>query len=133
MKKIIHNKQGSIALISVLIIATMLIIVTVGMSEINTLTAHQYMNTNSNTSTIYLAEGCLEEAISRIEDDIDFSGTTLTMDENSSCTIAVSGAATKTIDISTTFYEYSQNYQAEILITTQGQANNSSLSKMERI
>jgi type II secretory pathway component PulK len=119
----INNKKGSIALIGVLIISAILIILTIGMSESNLSVMDQYLNNESSQNMYHIAEGCLEETILRIEGDTSFSGTTLGLGDFV-CVSSVTGTTTKTISIELTYLDYTQNFSAQVSVTTSGQANN---------
>jgi len=120
--KLIKNHKGSIALISILVVSAILLIVVLGASESQTTTSYQYLNTNSNKSAYYFAESCLEEVMGRIKVDENYSGETIDFpDDNVTCDANVDG---EVINISINFENYTQNYQAEISISTNGEANN---------
>jgi len=133
MKKYtINNKKGSIALIGVLIISAILIILTIGMSESNLSLMDEYLNNESSQNMYHIAEGCLEETIIRIEDNVSFSGTTLGLGDVI-CVSSVTGTTTKTISIELTYLNYTQNFSAQVSVTTNGQANNVSLLNWGKI
>lgn len=132
MKQKITNTKGSIALIGILIISAMLIILTLGMSESNISSMYQYLNNESSQKMYHVAEGCLEETMFRIEGDITFTGTTLSMGDVS-CTSTVSGGTTKNISITINYLSYIQNFSAQVEVTTNGQANNVELLNWEKI
>ncbi len=119
----IKNNRGAIALIGVLIISAILIILTIGMSESNLSLMDEYLNNESSQNMYHIAEGCLEETIIRIEDNVSFLGTTLDMGDVI-CVSSVTGTTTKTISIELTYLNYTQNFSAQISVTTNGQANN---------
>lgn len=123
MKNQLNNKKGSIALIGVIIISAILIILTIGMSESNLSLMDEYFNNESSQNMYHIAEGCLEETIIRIEDNVSFSGTTLDMGDIT-CVSTVTGTTTKTISMELTYLNYTQNFSAQISVTTNGQANN---------
>lgn len=126
------NLRGSIALISILIISAVLLITVIGMSESNISQMYQYLNNESNEIIYNSAEGCLEEAIIRIEDDIFFAGTILTLNDQV-CTITVAGDSTKTVLIEVDYLNYTQTFEAQVLVTVNGQANNVSLLNWHEI
>lgn len=129
--KINHIKtRGSIALINIIIIAAFTMILVLNMSQVNISTSYQQLNKSSNQTSSYIAEGCLEEAIKRIEDDITFTTTTINFDDTTRCTATISGDI---ISINTTFLDYTQNYEAQVSIVQNGQANNVKLLKWTEI
>ena len=131
MKKIKTNK-GSIALISILVVSAVVLILAVGGVERHILTSHQYYNNYSNNIVYYSAEGCLEETMRRIEEDTSFAGTTLNIDDTV-CTVTVQSGNPIDINISVSYQDYLQNYHAQVILTTNGQANNAELSNWEEI
>jgi len=133
MKSIIKNNSGSIVLMSILIISAILLVLVLGTSESQITTSYRQLNTQSEKHLYYMSEGCLEEAMSRLKIDASYSGETLNMGEDAECTIIVTGDATKTITITTTFYEHTNSYEAQISLTTEGQANNIRLLNWEKI
>lgn len=132
-RKIIHYYQkcrGSIALISVLVISAVVLILTLGLSEINISTSYQYLNNSSNKTAYYAAEACFEEAVIRLEKDISFTTTTITIDPDTSCLINVSGLD---LNISVDYLDYNQSFLGAISINAIGQANNVTLLSWEEI
>ena len=113
-----------------MIISAIIIILVVGMSEVNISTSSQSLNRNSNEIIRYVADACLEESIYRIENDTTYTTESLSFDNDASCDISVSGTY---IDINVSYLNYSQNFQAEFSITQIGQANNVNLLKWTKI
>ncbi len=132
MKNFIINIKGSIALISILIISAVLLITVIGMSESNISQMYQYLNNESNEIMYNTGEGCLEEAIIRIEDNTSFPGTTLNLDDQV-CTITVTGEGTKTILIEVSYLNYTQTFEAQVSVTAAGQAHNVDLLNWNEI
>lgn len=130
---IIKNKKGSIAIMSILIISAMLTIVVIGMSDISLNSLYRYSNHFSSQTTNYLSQACLDEGISRLEENLSFPGTQLIFDDDTSCTITVSGNNPYILDISTTYLDSTENYRADISMITVGQANNSTLTNWKEI
>lgn len=119
------KQRGSVALISVLIISAILLILVLGISETQISTSYQYVNSSSGKYSYYIAEACLEEAMIKIKGDTSYSGEDLILDSgNATCEISASGAGTKTITITTVSGDYTQSFQAQASVTTNGQANN---------
>ncbi len=132
MKPNTTNTKGSIALIGILIISAMLIVLTVSMSESNISSMYQYLNNESSQKMYHVAEGCLEETMFRIEGDISFTGTTLSMGDVS-CTSTVSGGTTKDIAIIINYLSYVQNFSAQVEVATNGEVNNVELLNWGKI
>lgn len=132
LQKQIASTKGSIALIGVLILSAILIIITIGMSESNISMMDQYFNNESSQNIYQVAEGCLEEAILRIENDTSYTGSTLPMGD-ATCVSSVTGTTTKDITLEINYLNYTQNFSAQISVTTNGQANNVDLLNWEKI
>jgi hypothetical protein len=90
------------------------------------------VNRYSENDSYYSSEGCLEEALIRIEADTGFSGETITF-TGGSCVINVTGTDPKTIDITFTQGDNIQNFRGEADITLNGHAINTSLSTWSEI
>lgn len=119
-------------LISVLVISAVLLTLILGVSETQISTSDHNFNTTSNKYTYYLAESCFEEAAKRLKNDSDFAGETINF-EDGNCEITVAGILTKTISITTNFDNYTQNYEAEVSITANGEINNVRLLNWKKI
>jgi hypothetical protein len=127
-------KRGSIALISILIITSILLIVVTGMAEGHVSILSQYNDDVMGKSSFYGAESCLEETIRRVEVDMDFAGTTIQRGENSNCTTTVSGGANvKDIAVTNIEGNYTQQFEGQISITQNGTANNALLTAWKKI
>lgn len=124
------KQKGSIALISVLVIAAALLILVLGMSDINISTSYQYLNNNSNKISYYAAEACLEEAMIRLEENMDFTSETINFDEDTVCTI---NASQTEIFIDIEHLDYVQHYKSDIEINKNGEAINILLLKWNKI
>lgn len=131
MEKIL-NKKGSVALVGILMISAILLIAVLGISETQITTGFQYVNNTAGKDLYYAAESCLEEAIIRIESDPSFSTTTI-LAGDAQCVATVSGTTWKKVDIGVSFDGYSQIYQADVIITQNGNVNNARLSKWGKI
>lgn len=132
MKHILHKTKGSIALITVLVVSIFTLILAVGITETSISTGYQYLNNESENYSYYSAEGCIEEALLRMEQDSSFTGTTVVFD-NGSCTVTVTGTNPKTVSIELVSGDYVQNFVSEVAISENGHAINTSLSSWEEI
>ncbi len=131
--KNIKSQRGSIALISLLLISVMAMILVVGASETRISTSYQYLNNSSGKIAYYLAEGCLEEAITRLENDANFAGTTIPQGSDASCTVVVTGGSPRTITITVDNFDYSQTFEGTVSLTAEGVINNADLSSWKEI
>lgn len=132
MKNFFQKTKGSIALISMLIIASFALLLAVGMAENSVSTGYQYVNNSLNGFSQNYAEGCFEEAIHRLEQDINFAGYTFNFTDGT-CIISVSGANPKTIDITLNYLNYMQMFRGTVNITQVGHATNATLSTWTEI
>ncbi len=130
--KILFKQTGSIALISLLVISAFTLILGLAMAENSISTGYQHLNNVSSETSYYGAEGCLEEAVIRIEADSSFTSETITYDWGT-CDIVITGTNPKTVNVTITQDNYSETYQAVIDITLNGHAINTSLSSWEEI
>lgn len=127
------HPRASIALISILIISAFALILVVGMST-NSLSAYdQSFNTEASDISSAVADACLEEALLRFENDNTFASTSLTLDADTNCTVAISGSGPYTISITVHFLDYTQNFEATVQITQSGQIYNSELLSWEEV
>ncbi|MFA6024588.1 MAG: hypothetical protein WC777_05305 [Candidatus Gracilibacteria bacterium] len=127
------NPQASVALISILIISAFTLLLLVATSISGLSNADQSFNFDSSKISYYGAEACLEEALLRTEQDAAFTTTTLSLDEDTTCSVTVSGANPKTVLVTVDFLEYSQSFQATVSITQNGQIYNNELLTWEEI
>jgi hypothetical protein len=114
LRKIVGNNRGISVLISVLIIASIMVVLTFGMG-LNSISENQIGLYQSRSSvSFYNVDGCAEEAISRINRDNNYAGETLNLG-NVTCVIAISGTGSnRTIGITGTS---SEGYVRNIAIT----------------
>jgi type II secretory pathway component PulK len=131
--KNITSQRGSIALISLLIISVISMVLVVGAAETSISTSYQYLNNSSAKVAYYLAEGCLEEAITRLEDNSDFTTTNIPLTTDSKCTVNVSGTSIKTVTIDVENYNYKQTFEATLTLTSEGVVNNADLSAWKEV
>lgn len=133
--KNLTTKRGSIALISILLITSILLIVVTGMAEAHMSILFQSNDNIMGKRAYYGSESCLEETIRRLELDTAFAGTTITEDAATYCTTAVTGPG-NVKSITVTNVEngiYTQQFEGEISITQNGTANNALLTGWNKI
>lgn len=131
--RIFSRKKGSIALMSLLIVSSITLILVLSMSELNISTSYQQLNQDSQKFSYYLGVTCLEEALLRLENDANFTDATITPDTDSSCAITIVNGIPITINITTIYLNYTQNFRGEVAINIDGTARNAELSKWEEI
>lgn len=132
MNILMKSRRASVALVSVIIISAFTLILVIAMSEINISTSYQLLNSDANKLVYYNAESCLEEALVRLEKNTSFTNATLSFANASTCQISVSGDQTKTINIIVNYLDYTQNFEAQAIITQNGEANNIRLSNWKK-
>lgn len=132
MLKTLKKTRGSIALISMLIIATFTLILAIGMTEASISSGYEQLNHSVGKFTYNYAEGCFEEAIHRIEQDVNFSGYTLNFTDGS-CAISVSGGNPKTVDVTLNYLDYIQRFRGLVNVSQVGHAINATLSTWSEI
>lgn len=132
MKKIFIKQKGSIALISMLVMAAFCLILVIGMADSGISSGYQYVNRSNNSFSYNYAEGCFEESIHRLESDINFSGYTMSFADGN-CVISVSGTNPKTVDVIMNFSNYSQSFRGTIDVVQAGHAVNATLSSWAEI
>jgi hypothetical protein len=133
MIKLIAKKTGSIALISILVVCAILLVLVIGTSDSQLSTSYQQLNSISNKTSYYISEACLEEVMVKIKNDASYAGGTIAVGEDGACIVQVSGSSIKTISIIATFGDYTQNYEAEVSVITDGTANNVRLLNWQKI
>lgn len=113
-KKIVENNRGISVLVSVLIIATIMVVLTFGMG-LNSISENQINLYQSRSAvSFYNVDGCAEEAVSKINRNNSYVGETLALG-NVTCVISVSGTGSnRTIGIAGTS---SEGYVRNIGIT----------------
>ncbi|MBI2463619.1 hypothetical protein HYV57_01545 [Candidatus Peregrinibacteria bacterium] len=127
------QKQGSIALISLLIIAGFTLLIVIGISDANISTGYETLNTTSQKISDYAAEACLEEAMIQLETHENFISGSLTLENDSICSIIISGTNPKTINIEVRYDNYAQHFQGEASMEQIGQAKNVKLLNWKEI
>jgi len=124
----ISKRHASAALVSLLVISLVTLIIVVAFSENSISTLEIQYNSQEGTRSYYIAESCLEEAITRLESDLNFTSATIVFEAQRTCSISVTGANPKTILITTTVDDLIERYQAEANYNVSGTLNNFSLS-----
>lgn len=126
-----RKHRASIALVSLLIISTISLVVVVAASDLSISGSWQIEHSNNSLDNYYMAEGCFEEAMTRLEDDLTFTGTTLVYDVNQSCEVTVSGSSPIVVNIEVANYDYEERFSAEVNYTSDGEINNFELLQWE--
>lgn len=118
---------------SILIITGFALLLVLTMSEVNVTRSIQYLNSSTQSESLYGAEACLEEAMLRLEQDPLFTSETITFDTNKTCTITVSGSNPITVTIEMNYDSYTETYSAQLTLVQNGSAYNIRLDSWEEI
>ena len=121
------NTRGSVALITVMVVMSILILSVASSANIQINTALQGQNSIQDRRLYYVAESCLEEGIYRFEQDASFLGKSLNL-AGTECTVSITTGAVNTFDVSVSNnIGYSQSFRGSVTITTVGSARNATL------
>ncbi len=115
------NSRASVLLMSVLVIGIFTLFLALAMAEVNLSTGYQVLNQHEATHSYYTAEACMEESVLRYERDNTFTGTTLAVDSETSCT---STMTVTTVTVTVTNGSYTEVFVGTISSTASGTVNN---------
>lgn len=115
------KNRASIVLISLIVISAFTLLLALSISEVTISSSYINLNKNESKFAYYLAEGCLEEAMLRIEQDSSFTDATITLASDTNCVVSYSA---NTITITVNRGEFSQTFAATTQITTIDLINN---------
>ncbi len=110
------SKKGIIVLLFMIVTAVIIVTATLGIafSNINANQISQYQGI-SNQAFLNL-DGCLEEALGRLNRDNFYAGGTITID-NTTCTVSITGTdPTRTIGITAINQDYTRKVQVSVNI-----------------
>lgn len=100
-----YNQNGFIAFTSLLVISTVVFFIAISVPIIGVTEANNSLGFARSQAALKIAEGCNEEALIRLRDDVNYSGGTLNLGYGS-CTSVVSGTGSnKTIDTTASLTE----------------------------
>jgi hypothetical protein len=112
-----YDRRGMAALLVVVIIGAALLIMAYSAIYLGLGELEMGYDSQRGDEAMSVADGCMEEALHRLEKDNGYSGGTITLD-NGTCTMAVSGAAgSRTIIVTATADEYTKKIQADVTIS----------------
>ncbi len=126
-------KQGAIALIGLLTMATIILIfaLTANILGVNELQLTQV--DRARATILAVADACLEESAIRLKINPAFSNGNLNL-ENSTCSINITSSGNnRTTTITVTHNQYTKAFEAQFTVTTSGQANNIALTSWKEI
>lgn len=127
------SPRASAALMSILLISAVTLLLVISTSEISVISGEENLNLTLGQEQYFFAEGCLEEALLRLENDSTFTGTTLNYSADQNCVIAASGSGSIEVQIQVTNGDYSELYEAQIDSVVQGSATNLHLANWQEI
>ncbi len=104
------QRNGFLAMSSVLIVAGIALAIAVSTSLIGIGEGKTGLLHFNGSSALYLAEGCMEDALLNIRANVSYAGGTITRPEGS-CTVVVVGAGPYTITVSTTINSITRQIQ----------------------
>lgn len=116
-----ESQKGAVALISVIVVSTisLAMALTVGLIGISDLQIA--FDGRLEQRATAAADTCLEEAVYRLKRDTSFSATSIDIDDDTSCTVTLSGAgATRDATIEGIHQTAHVHMQALLTITTTG-------------
>jgi hypothetical protein len=133
MLKIIKNKKGSIALLTVLLVSAVLIMTVVETASMQTTVSIQKSNTDQNKTLFHAADACLEDAMANLKQDSDYAGSNIILSGTLNCYSSVFGDGIKDVYIQVNEGAFFQAYQAQVLIVQNGDSNDLELLSWQRI
>jgi len=113
--------RASVFLMSVLVLGIFSLFLALAMAEVNLSTGYQVLNQHEATHSYYAAEVCMEESVLRYERDNTFTGITLAVDGESSCTSTMTAT---TVTVTVTNGSYTEVFVGTISATVSGTVNN---------
>lgn len=97
-----NNQSGLMAISSLLIISAVALAIAVSISLIGIGEAQNSLTYKKGAEVLKIAEGCAEEALLRLRDDVNYSGGSLQLGAGS-CTISITDTGSdRTIDVTGT-------------------------------
>ena len=114
--KLAKNQKGVTVLVLTIIISAVILIISLsmGLSSISENQISLYQNKSGHV--LLNADGCAEEALTRLNRNNSYLGEILIID-NTSCSINVTGSgATRTITVAATNSDYTKNLQINVAI-----------------
>lgn len=117
--------RASVLLMSVIVIGVLTLFLGLAMAEVNLSTGYQGLNATESNHSYYSAESCVEESLLRYERDASFTGTTIAVDSETSCTSAISGSQ---ITITVSNGTYSETFVGTFSSSVNGTVTNVDLT-----
>jgi len=125
-------QSGFIAFTSLLVIAAATLAISTSISLLGVSESKNSLSFKKGTEALKISEGCGEEALLRLRDEVSYTGGSL-QTENGSCTITVNGTGSnKTIEVVTTL-DGIPSYVRKIEITAKRVGNSINLLSWKEI
>jgi hypothetical protein len=105
------NRRGFLAMSTVLIVSAVVIAIAVSTMYIGIGDGKTALIHWNGTNTLYLTEGCMEDALLKLRASASYTGGTITRPEGS-CTVTVTGSGTYTITVTSTNATTTRQVQA---------------------
>ncbi|MFC1790711.1 hypothetical protein ACFLZP_04490 [Patescibacteria group bacterium] len=113
-QSVIQSCKGYVALASVLVIAAVVLVISVSVSLLSVSEGQMSLAGKKNEETVDLVEGCLEEALLRLNEEESIPATISLPEGDCSVTINSQVGNDWTITVSTTFENYTKSIQAVV-------------------
>lgn len=81
------NQQGYIALISILIISALVLLLGISANLLSISESDMSLQTNQASEVYYLATACVEDALMKLKDNLNYGGNEILIFDNGTCTI----------------------------------------------
>ena len=105
------NRKGFLAMSTVLIVSAIVLAIAVSTSLIGIGEGKTGLLHWQGSNALYLAEGCMEDALLKLRTSASYTGGTITRPEGS-CTVTVTGSGTYTVSITATNASLTRQIQA---------------------
>ena len=105
------NRKGFLAMSTVLIVSAIVLAIAVSTSLMGIGEGKTGLLHWQGSNALYLAEGCMEDALLKLRANVSYSGGTVTRPEGS-CTVTVAGSGTYTITVTATNITSTRQIQA---------------------
>jgi hypothetical protein len=105
------NRKGFLAMSTVLIVSAIVMAIAVSVSLIGIGEGKTGLIHWQGSNALYLAEGCMEDALLKLRASAIYSGGTITRPEGS-CTVTVTGSGTYTVTVTATNASATRSIQA---------------------
>lgn len=114
------NQKGISAIITIVVLSVVGLLIAYSVFLLGLGELEMGYDLQQGNETLYLADGCMEEALRRIRVDDTYSGDTLNLGDGS-CIITVSGSGSaRTITVTSTIGNYNKKIEADLSLSGNG-------------